>query len=700
MRRSLAGAGLTCLLVGSCAAEINGRSKTAYTRVDTTSNQIGRVTSSGAGGLRVYYQYDPRGRPTATQHALETAGYVFTTTYGDASGAPNGAGRYVVGETFSDGEAKGYGYDAGGGQQSISAAGQSIVRRVLRNVRGQTVQVDYGDGTTTIHAYNDGGDLSRRWIVTRSSGTTLQAYGYQTDANRNVLAVNDYCDAPAAPNQASVGCCDPSQDVSCQPKPLSAAYGYDSLDRLTSMNGNPWYAYDASGNLTSKEGQAQSYGAGAGPHALTQAGARSFSYDANGNATQAGTTSFAWDPNNMPIRVSDGTTTIDKQFFGEAVWKKVEGGVTTYYLPSERIENGKLRKLYGSFGERDPDDGDALKFYHGDHLGSSTLVTKAGVPIFRAAHYPYGEQPDGSERFDNASMPYSPTTHSPKHKFNFKEKDALGFYDYGARLYDPRTGRFLSADTSTGDGPNRYAYVRNNPLRFIDPTGHLGLDGGMIEYEYKAATGKLPPASPLPTLHDVANFLMAGPRNFIDGFGCLLGATCTTTHDQLVYGGSRVALHVAGSVLGGVAASSGSSEMVILDLAPARLAITQRQMQAAGNQFVEDVVWGNTARKVAEGEARNLVGRFKEVYPAHNPRDLPEISPETGILRFSRGWKGPKEPMTPSEIDSAMHQAERALTVDGKVRYVDGPDGRSVGELLIDIKDLSQRPRPIDPIPH
>src|SRR5262249_5014830 len=47
-----------------------------------------------------------------------------------------------------------------------------------------------------------------------------------------------------------------------------------------------------------------------------------------------------------------------------------------------------------------------------------------------------------------------------------------GFYDYGARLYDPKTGRFLSADTSTADGYNRYAYAGNNPLRYNDPSGH------------------------------------------------------------------------------------------------------------------------------------------------------------------------------------------------------------------------------------
>jgi hypothetical protein len=50
-------------------------------------------------------------------------------------------------------------------------------------------------------------------------------------------------------------------------------------------------------------------------------------------------------------------------------------------------------------------------------------------------------------------------------------------YYYGARWYDPTTGRFISADTITpGDvqGLDRYAYTFNNPIRYVDPSGHSG----------------------------------------------------------------------------------------------------------------------------------------------------------------------------------------------------------------------------------
>ena len=50
--------------------------------------------------------------------------------------------------------------------------------------------------------------------------------------------------------------------------------------------------------------------------------------------------------------------------------------------------------------------------------------------------------------------------------------------DYNARYYSPLLGRFASADTIVPEPGNllawdRYAYVRNNPVRYSDPTGHI-----------------------------------------------------------------------------------------------------------------------------------------------------------------------------------------------------------------------------------
>lgn len=69
-----------------------------------------------------------------------------------------------------------------------------------------------------------------------------------------------------------------------------------------------------------------------------------------------------------------------------------------------------------------------------------------------------------------------------KYSFTGKEKDKLtDFYYFEARYYNPEFKHFTQADTVEPDfydpqDLNRYAYVRNNPVKFIDPKGHRWFD--------------------------------------------------------------------------------------------------------------------------------------------------------------------------------------------------------------------------------
>ncbi|MDR2002767.1 MAG: RHS repeat-associated core domain-containing protein, partial [Prevotella sp.] len=62
------------------------------------------------------------------------------------------------------------------------------------------------------------------------------------------------------------------------------------------------------------------------------------------------------------------------------------------------------------------------------------------------------------------------------YKYNNKELDqmhGLNMYDYSARYYESALGRFTSVDPLAEKYYNisPYAYVMNNPLKYIDPTG-------------------------------------------------------------------------------------------------------------------------------------------------------------------------------------------------------------------------------------
>ncbi|MDE7200705.1 MAG: RHS repeat-associated core domain-containing protein [Lachnospiraceae bacterium] len=59
-------------------------------------------------------------------------------------------------------------------------------------------------------------------------------------------------------------------------------------------------------------------------------------------------------------------------------------------------------------------------------------------------------------------------------KFNGQQLDPITQQYYlRARYYNPVIGRFTQQDTYRGDGLNLYVYCANNPIYYIDPSGHL-----------------------------------------------------------------------------------------------------------------------------------------------------------------------------------------------------------------------------------
>jgi len=109
-------------------------------------------------------------------------------------------------------------------------------------------------------------------------------------------------------------------------------------------------------------------------------------------------------------------------------------------------------------------------YYFADHLGTSRVMVQATqtTACYEADYTPYGK-----ERVIINTCPQN-------YKFTGKERDSESSLDYfGARFYSWTLGRFHSPDLPFIDQKpwnpqswNLYAYVQNNPLKFVDPSGN------------------------------------------------------------------------------------------------------------------------------------------------------------------------------------------------------------------------------------
>ena len=148
-----------------------------------------------------------------------------------------------------------------------------------------------------------------------------------------------------------------------------------------------------------------------------------------------------------------------------------------------------------------------LSYVHGDHLGSTSLTTNAAGQKVSEQRYKPGACPERQRRGEvrwssGAGMPTDPSTDRitgplrAGFTFTSQRAGSYGTFFMSAREYLPSLGRFLSADSIVpGAGNpqalNRYAYVFNSPLRYVDPSGHDPLDQAWLD-AFRAAHGRDP----------------------------------------------------------------------------------------------------------------------------------------------------------------------------------------------------------------
>ena len=373
----------------------------------------------------------------------------------------------MTSETFPDLDGAFYSYDSAGYLNRVFDGTSDYVSNVTYNARGQKKTITYGNGVTSTFSYFDQTtDILKNFMlksrVTSGPGGSFQNLAYDYDDAGNMSSVTDSLFT------------------------ASRTFGYDDLNRLTSASGtfganqaqtSCSYGFDAIGNILNKCGVSYFYSDGTHPSFVTSTSdGRSYAADPNGNTLNGAGRTFSWSVDNRvaSVTLNSSTTTMDYDYTGSRVKKFGPLGMTLYPFPGYEVApDGTKTKFFRAGTEmlaskQTPVSGpDKKLFYHADHLGGINVITDTtGARVQLDEYDPWGKVSRSDGNVD------------AEHRFTGQKLDPeSGLYYYGARYYDPDLARFVSPDTivpAPGDpqSHNRYAYTRNNPVKYTDPTGH------------------------------------------------------------------------------------------------------------------------------------------------------------------------------------------------------------------------------------
>jgi len=240
-----------------------------------------------------------------------------------------------------------------------------------------------------------------------------------------------------------------------------------------SSDWNQTFSYDRFGNITKTGNPGITWNPGYTSGTNRYLGAST--YDANGNLKFDTFHNYTWNTDNKPVTI-DGTT-ITYDAFNNPVEKNASGVINEIlYTPLGKTAtmNGQavvkfFVPLPGGAGFERIQASNFNLFHHKDGLGSSRFVSRQATRLsyYDVSYAPFGEDYNGSGT-------------SAELNFTGQRQDLVaGTYDFPAREYNPKQGRWISpdpaglgaVDITNPQSWNRYAYVLNNPLSLTDPSG-------------------------------------------------------------------------------------------------------------------------------------------------------------------------------------------------------------------------------------
>jgi RHS repeat-associated protein len=330
------------------------------------------------------------------------------------------------------------------------------------------------------------------------------------------------------------------------------------------------------------------------------------------------------------------------------------------------------------------------KDLRGSVVAQSTFEKKSAVELVAGTDYePWGDKLGVG------------TLAAPVHAFLDREPDpGLGYYQLGARVYDPKLRRWISPDplllalpeldTGSAAQLNLYAYGLNNPVRYIDVGGTDGWDK-VTGFVYGALEAVIPFASMVKPPSTEADFsagrggglMVVGTVMQAHGLMSLATATAAGGKSGEVLVGSGM----AAAIPAGAAAAAAAAVAVVAagEAAQGTLAVVKGKdlrQSAAARKAAESPPAPKTAPPTNGGSLRSRMG---EPPPGmKNPQahhDLPKKFAE----RFKQAGLDPESPEHGRWVEGGKlgdHQRWSKEFNDAWERFFGQPGERTKEEIL------------------
>jgi RHS repeat-associated protein len=313
----------------------------------------------------------------------------------------------------------------------------------------------YPNGQTNLYSYYDNvGDQRLKQIrILKPDASLLSGFGYTYNAAGEITSwTNQWDTLPSRVWEFNYDAADQ----------LTGAVRTDGVNPVSANS----YAYDAAGNRTLAAASGTTNG---------------FSYNAlnqivSGEAGLTNGVAYGWDGAHRLTAINHGSHRSEFTYDGMGrrarIVEKESGAVVAdnfflwcgTELCEERDATGAavVRRFFPQGESVIGAGGPTNLFYTRDHLGSvREALDSTGMLRARYDYDPYGQQTILAE---SVIPSFGYTGH-------FQHKPS-GLYFALYRGFDPKVGRWLNRDPiAEAGGLNLYAYVQNDPVNNIDPTG-------------------------------------------------------------------------------------------------------------------------------------------------------------------------------------------------------------------------------------